>query len=44
MVLTSTEDQVYFVTENNQLLKVNFALDGLEEKSKFEYVICNFHS
>jgi WD40 repeat protein len=23
---------------------VNFSLDGLDEKSKFEYVICNFHS
>ncbi len=44
MVLTTTEDQIYFITENNQLLKVNFSLDGLEEKSKFEYVICNFHS
>jgi cilia- and flagella-associated protein 57 len=44
MVLTSTEDQIYFVTENNQLLKVNFAMDGLDEHTKFEYVICNFHS
>ena len=44
MVLTSTEDTIIFTTENNQLLKVNFSLDGLEEKSKFEYVICNFHS
>jgi cilia- and flagella-associated protein 57 len=44
MVLTSTEDHIYFITENNQLLKVNFALDGLDEKLKFDYVICNFHS
>ena len=43
-VLTSTEDQIIFITENNQLLKVNFSLDGLDDKPKFEYVICNFHS
>jgi len=44
MVLTGTEDQIIFTTENNQLLKVNFSPDDNEEKSKFEYVICNFHS
>jgi len=41
---TATEDTMYFVTENNQLLKFNTCLDIPEEQSKFEYVICNFHS
>ena len=44
MVLTSTEDHLFFVTDNNQLMKVNMSLDGLDEKIKFDYVICNFHS
>jgi WD40 repeat protein len=44
MVLTSTEDHLFFVTSNNQLLKVNVSLDGLDEKNKFDYVISNFHS
>lgn len=35
---------MFFVTENNQLLKVNLALDIADDKTKFEYVICNFHS
>jgi WD40 repeat protein len=35
---------MFFVTENNQLMKVNMSLDGLDEKIKFDYVICNFHS
>lgn len=44
MVLTQTEDQLFFTTENNQLLKVNLGLDLAEERSRFDYVICNFHS
>ena len=44
MVLTSTEDHLFFVTENNQLMRVNMSLDGLDERITFQYVICNFHS
>lgn len=44
MVLTSTEDQLFFITENNQLLRVNISLDGTDDMPKFDYVICNFHS
>lgn len=44
MALTSTEDIIYLITENRQLLKVNVALDVPEELSKLDYVICNFHS
>ena len=33
MVLTSTEDNVYFITENNQLIRVNLALDLADEGS-----------
>jgi hypothetical protein len=48
MALTSTEDHVFFVTENNQLLKFNLSFEKPDSSSKapvkFEYVICNFHS
>lgn len=44
MCLTSTEDILYLITENKQLLKVNIALDGTDDIPKFDYVICNFHS
>lgn len=44
MALTSTEDSMFFITENNQLLKVNLALDDSDQHPKFDYVICNFHS
>ncbi len=44
MTLTSTEDMIYFITENRQLLKVNIALDGTDDVPRFDYVICNFHS
>ncbi len=45
MALTSqpAEDMLFMMTENNQLIKCNIALDGSEEASKFEYVIFNFH-
>lgn len=38
------EEILYMQTANNQLLKVNIPLDGTEEKAKFDYVICSFHS
>ena len=44
MCLTSTEDMMFLITENRQLLKVNIALDGTDDTSKFDYVVCNFHS
>lgn len=44
MILSSTEDTLFLITQNNQLLKVNIALDGTDEEPKFDYVICNFHS
>jgi hypothetical protein len=45
MALTSTEDTLYLITENNQLLRASISLDlAAEDTSRFEYVICNFHS
>ena len=44
MCLTSTEDQLFFITDNMQLIKTNIALDGTDDVSKFDYVVCNFHS
>jgi WD40 repeat protein len=43
MSLSSTEDTLFLITENNQLLKSNIALDGTEEEQKSDYVICSFH-
>lgn len=43
-VVTTTEDQIYFVLENNQLMNLSISLDGTEEESKFDYVMYNFHS
>jgi hypothetical protein len=38
-VSANTEDVLYFLTRNNQLMKVNVALDGSEpEEVNFEYV------
>jgi WD40 repeat protein len=45
MALTSTEDRLYLITENNQLLQAKITLDlAAEDVSSFEYLICNFHS
>ena len=44
MCLTSTEDQLFFITDNMQLIKTNISLDGTDDASKFDYVVCNFHS
>jgi WD40 repeat protein len=47
MALTSNEDVLYFISENNQLMKVNISLDGSEtqeDKPVFEYVISQFHN
>lgn len=43
-VITSTEDNMFFITDNNQLMRVNVPLDGTDEESKFEHVIFSFHS
>lgn len=40
----NNEDVLYFINKRNQLMKVNIALDGTDtEKTKFEYVHCEFH-
>lgn len=44
MALTSNEDTIFFITENNQLMKANVGLDDTSEESKFDYVIYNFHN
>jgi len=44
MVITSSEDTVYFTLENNQLMKLSIALDGTDENPKFEHLIYDFHS
>lgn len=44
LAVGTTEDVLYFMTENNQLMKVNIALDGTEcEETNFEYVHEPFH-
>ena len=43
MTLSSSEDSLFIVTSNHQLVKTNIALDGTEEDSKTDYVICSFH-
>lgn len=44
MTLSSTEDTLFIVTSNHQLIKTNIALDGTDEEAKTENVICSFHS
>ena len=44
LVLNSTEDILYYIDRNNQLLKVNIALDGTDvESTRSEYVHGPFH-
>ena len=44
VVLNTTEDMLYYVDRNNQLLKLNIALDGTDvESTKSEYVHGPFH-
>lgn len=43
-VITSTEDQIMYITDQNQLMKMTIALDGTDEESKTDYIIYNFHS
>lgn len=44
LVLNSTEDVLYYIDRNNQLLKVNIALDGTDvESTRSEYVHGPFH-
>ncbi len=44
MVLNSTEDVLYYIDRNNQLLKVSLALDGTDPESTVsEYVHGPFH-
>lgn len=46
MSLAATEDMLYMITDNNQLLKVSINLDGSadDNQGNFDYVICSFHS
>lgn len=44
IVVTNSEDTVYFTLENHQLMKLSIALDGTDESEKFEHLICDFHS
>jgi len=44
MVMNATEDVLYYIDRNNQLLKVNLALDGTDvESTRSEYVHSPFH-
>ncbi len=44
MVINSTEDILYYIDRNNQLLKVSLALDGTDpESTRSEYVHGPFH-
>ena len=44
MVMNSTEDVLYYTDRNNQLLKLNLALDGTDvDSTKSEYVHGPFH-
>ena len=45
MVITSSEDTVYFILDNsNQLMKLTIVLDGTDEEPKYEHLIYDFHS
>lgn len=45
MVITSSEDTVYFILDkSNQLMKLSIALDGTDEQPKYEHLIYDFHS
>ena len=43
LTLSSTEDTLFIVTGNHQLVKTSISLDGTDEEPKTEYVICSFH-
>ena len=44
MVINSTEDVLYYIDRNNQLLRLNLALDGTDvESTRSEYVHGPFH-
>ena len=45
MCLSHTEAYIYFITKNNQLLTVDIPLyDNSEQKPKFDFVHCSFHT
>ena len=44
MALSSTDDQIVFTTENNQIMKVMVNLERHTDDSKYEYLIYPFHS
>jgi WD40 repeat protein len=45
MTLSISEDYIYFVTKNKQIMKVEIPLyDGSEQKPKFDFVHCQNHT
>lgn len=44
MALSRSEDMLLFTVESNQIMKVNINLERPTEDSKYEYLICPFHS
>jgi len=45
MTMSHSEDYIYFITRSNQLLKVDIPLyDGADQKPKFDFVHCCFHT
>ena len=44
MSLSRSEDLLLFTVESNQIMKVNINLERPTEDSKYEYLICPFHS
>ena len=44
LALNQTEDVLYYINKNNQLLKVSVQLDGTDiEDTTSEFVHCRFH-
>jgi len=44
IAITSTEDTIFFITQNNQLIRLNISLDITDEESSFAPLIYDFHS
>ena len=44
MALASSEDYIIFSTENNQLMRVFANPERPQDDSKYEYLVCPFHS
>lgn len=44
IAITSTEDMIFFITSNNQLVRLNISLDVNDDETFFNSVIYDFHS